>query len=557
MPYTLLDDSDQAQPKQKGYVLLDDAPKEKVFGEDSSLVGFGMGADSGVGKVMFNAQKYLGKGINALTDMWSPYAKPEEQGNSVGNFLISDADKRLQETQSRVLPYKKSSPIATGAGELGGEIAATLPVGGALGQVAKFGARAIPSAAPVLTPLAESLATGGMRAAGTQGALQNIVTRAAGGSATGGISSELANPGSGSTGAAIGAALPVAVQAAGKAGTLVGDYAKKLVSKGVSEDVASLAQRAKDLGIDIPADRIVNSRPLNAVAAGLNYVPLSGRAGTEELMNSQLNTALSRTFGQDSSNVTMALRKANDQLGAKFDHVLQNNGVKVDDQFLNGLAQVADTAEKELGSDALKPITSQINEIFNKAQDGVIDGQAAYNIKRTLDRLSRQNTPTAYHALQLKSELMDALNRSLGPEQASAFAKTRQQYGNMLALEKLATNGVEGEISAARLANMKNINNPELQELADISAQFVRGREGQHGAAQRALVGITAGALGGVPGAAAGSAAGRITNAVLNSNRLKSMMLGQPVEQSTAGKILGNQDLQRLILQGAPVAASQ
>jgi hypothetical protein len=51
------------------------------------------------------------------------------------------------------------------------------------------------------------------------------------------------------------------------------------------------------------------------------------------------------------------------------------------------------------------------------------------------------------------------LNRSLGPDEAAAFAKVRQQYGNMLDLEGIAQNGAEGGVSIAKLANMKNINN--------------------------------------------------------------------------------------------------
>ncbi|MGK3946227.1 hypothetical protein ABK046_48735, partial [Streptomyces caeruleatus] len=84
---------------------------------------------------------------------------------------------------------------------------------------------------------------------------------------------------------------------------------------------------------------------------------------------------------------------------------------------------------------------------------------------------------------------MDALNESLGPQQATAFGKLRGQYGNMMALENLAQNGSEGGVSVARLANLKNINNPELQELADISAQFLRTRESPHGALQRLVIG--------------------------------------------------------------------
>ena len=41
-------------------------------------------------------------------------------------------------------------------------------------------------------------------------------------------------------------------------------------------------------------------------------------------MLGQMNRALSRTFGQDSENVTMALRKAGNALGQEFDRLARH-----------------------------------------------------------------------------------------------------------------------------------------------------------------------------------------------------------------------------------------
>jgi len=352
----------------------------------------------------------------------------------------------------------------------------------------------------------------------------DLAIRSAGGGAAGALSAGAVNPEDAKTGGMIGASLPPALAAGGKVGQKIGGALRQ----SVTPEVAALASRAKELGIDIPADRLVNSRPLNAVAAGLNYTPFSGRAATEARMGEQLNRAASRLIGQDSPNMMQALRKAGDDLGAKFDVTLKQTGVAFDKQMLDDVSRVFNTAERELGSDGLKPIASQVDELMAKAGSGVIDGQAAYNIKRTLDRIGRSNRPEAFHALELKGVLLDALNRSLGPDGAKAFAATRQQYGNMLSLEKLARNGVEGEISVARLANLGNINNKPLQELADIAAQFVKPREGQHGAAQRALIGVGAGVVGGPASLAGGVAVGRGMNSLLNSNALRNQMLGGP-----------------------------
>ena len=112
-------------------------------------------------------------------------------------------------------------------------------------------------------------------------------------------------------------------------------------------------------------------------------------------------------------------------------------------------------------------------------------------------------------------------------------SRTRQQYGNMLDLEKLARNGAEGEVSVARLANMRGIKNPQMRELADIAAQFVKPRESQHGAAQRVVLGtgaaIAGGFGGGLLGAGGGllgaAALGRGANGLLNSNAARNFVL--------------------------------
>jgi hypothetical protein len=386
-----------------------------------------------------------------------------------------------------------------------------------------------------------SIASGGLNVGGKTGAAA-LATRLAGGAVTGGATAGLVNPEDAGTGAMIGGAFPVVAKAVGAGVQKAG---AALRGSPVSTEVADLAGRAKQLGINIPADRIANSKPMNALAASLDYVPFSGRAATNTRMESQLNTALSKTFGQNTDNVTMGLRKAGDALGGEFDRVLQNNTVKVDQQFFQDIAEHATRASKELGTDGANVIKNQIDEIMQKGASGQIDGQAAYNIKRTLDRIGKRNTPEAFYALDLKKSLMGALNRSLGPDEAAKFAATRQQYGNMLTLEKIAKNGAEGDISIARLANMKNIRSPDLQELADISAQFLKSRESPHGALQRLVIGGTGvgvgTSLGALPLAGGLMAAGRLANSVLNSDAARRAVLGQPVlnQAVTDGGLLG------------------
>lgn len=467
----------------------------------------------------------------------APYDMAKDAIAGKGLSLESNRERRKGMDDALQTMGADTDSIAFKGGKLAGEIAGTAGAGGVLAKPvqALAGSRLASGAEPILNGLATSLKTGGFRTGEMAGAgAGNALTRIIGGAATGGASAGLVDPSTAGVGAVIGGALPGATQLAGQAGAGL----RGLMAGKVAPEVATLAKRAKELGINIPADRLLNSKPLDAVASGLRYTPFSGRAASETAMEGQLDRAVSRTFGQNSENVTQALRKAGDDLGGKFETTLTQNGVSFDKKLLDDVSTVYNKAEAELGSDALKPIKSAIDTLVSKGESGVIEGQAAYNIKKDLDRIGRGSGNEAHHALELKGVLMDALNRSLGPEKAAAFATTRQQYGNMLALEKLARNGAEGGISAARLSNMKNINNPELQELADIAAQFVKQRESSHGGAQRAAAGAIATYLGGPTVAAAGAMAGRGANMALNSNKLRDLLLNQAsplAEQNSLG----------------------
>lgn len=436
-----------------------------------------------------------------------------------------------------------------GAGKLGGELLGTGGVGSLLGK----GAAAVGMSPAVIG----ALQSGGMVAGGKL--LPQMATRLGAGAAVGGASAGLVNPEDAGMGAAIGGAFPILAKGVGAGARALGS---SLRGGEISPEVANLYTKAKSYGVDIPADRLANSKPMNALASTLNYVPFSGRAATEEKMNSQLNKALSRTFGQDSPNVTMALRKAEGDLGAKFDSVLKSNTVAVDKQFASEIGDIYQTAQNELGADALKPISSQVQTILDKGAAGAIDGQAAYNIKKTLDRLGRGSGNEAFHARELKGSLMGALDRSLGATEAAKFATTRKQYGNMLGLQNLAKNGAEGEISVARLANMKNINNPEMQDLADIAAQFVRPRESQHGAMQRAVaagagaLSYGSGGLGALP-LLGGVGLGRGANSLLNSDVAKRFVLNQSVRNPSAFSDLLQQSGSRALPLMSPLLNDQ
>ncbi|MFA5875256.1 MAG: phage tail tip lysozyme [Candidatus Margulisiibacteriota bacterium] len=481
--------------------------------KEPSLVG------EWIGKAGQNLKDEVGGAIRGAGSIGATVLAPiDAAANAMGveNSFIGRKDRRqaMDEGLNSLGVNTDSTRFKTG--KLGAEIAGTAGAGNVLAAGAK--------AVPVLSKLAPALESAGMKGA-------NIAQKAIGGAATGSASAGLVDPESAVKGGVIGAGLPPGLAVAGKVGGKVGGKLgkgiKDAIAPAISKEVKDLAIKAKKYGIDIPIDRLYDSRPLNALSSALNYVPLSGRAGVEDDLAKQLNVAVSKTIGQDTHNITKALRDAKEVLGTKFDDTLKNNTVKVDDKLLSSLAKIEENTKRIFGGEIPKTIQAQIDEIINTSENGVLNGENAYRIKRELDRMGKGGSNEAYHFREIKDSLLDALNRSLGKEKAKEFSKVREQYANMLMLKKIAKNGAEGDISIARLANIKDPKSKQLQDLADIAAQFVKARETPHGAMQRATAGAVGFMAGGAPGLAAGMALGRGANAALNSKALREKILSE------------------------------
>lgn len=227
------------------------------------------GVISGGGNVMFGGQRLVGKGIEAVGDIYTPPQtlsglvtgqRPTNVVQRAGQALITDAQRRQAESQARVAPFKQEYPMSTGTGELGAEIIGTLPVGGAIAAPL----RAIPAAAP----LAQAIRTGGFSTGRTvQGGAAraaDLGIRAAGGATLGGASSAIINPDEAGTGAMIGGAVPV-----------VAPVLNRLVQTGVSK-IADIRQMPNQLAAKIARDSLGTPEQVAAARTALQEAQASG-----------------------------------------------------------------------------------------------------------------------------------------------------------------------------------------------------------------------------------------------------------------------------------------
>lgn len=457
----------------------------------ASAVPWGENFSAGVGKSFVDT----GRGVRQLGAGAMDIASPRQGPSRMEN---------LRQQQDAV--NAQDAPLMRSGGGLVGNIA---------GQAAQF---SIPGGA---IGRAATLSGNVARSAALGAALANTQPLGTG-------QSRLTSTALGAAGGAAGELLAAGV---GKAATAV--------SEKIDPAVKKLADRARELGIPLRAEQVSGSRPLAGVSAALDAVPFAGRDASRNAQRVGFNKAVAATLGEETPNVQTAVRQAQNRLGGIYDDVLKSHPVKVDSEMLNGLDEVMQAARVELTDAQFGVMERQVNNILSKVGQGdAIDGQAAYNIKKMLDRIGKGNdTSLANHATDLKNELLSALDRSLPSDVAQQFGKARQQYRNLIAVRKIVKAGAEGNVSPAVLGNAKGLSK-DLQEIADIGAQFLKEPFGNSGTANR-LIG--AGAIGGLGTgalfnpiiaakvAATGATVGRGANSALDSGWLQNYLInGSP-----------------------------
>jgi hypothetical protein len=230
----------------------------------AELASFGAGAYKGVGDIVIGGQRLLGQGLTALG------------AKDTGQFLTEDAIRRQELQKQFIKPYKEFAPNVTGAGEFGGEVVATLPVGGVIAKPVQMLGKVAPQVTSITTPLAKSLSSGGFTTGLTPtnlaGRTTNVLAKGFGGSATNVAASALINPNENlETNALIGAVAPFVVPPAVKFLAIgAGKFVDAATGKLANVEAGKIARQAA--GDQINQIRAANgAAPLDINAAQAAY----------------------------------------------------------------------------------------------------------------------------------------------------------------------------------------------------------------------------------------------------------------------------------------------
>lgn len=348
----------------------------------STAENFGMGVLRGAKDAVDTGAQWLASGFDKIA------------GTNEGGRV-----KAMNEAGRAEFDQGYGDNTAASIGRVGGQIAATLPVGGALG----VGAKAVGAAR-----LGDALATGGMRAgklaadAGLGARAANMATRVGGGAATGGATAALVDPDAAATGAAIGAALPPALAAAGKAGRVVGSVIAPFAPGGKDK----IAGRAlNQFAADPVAAREALRKAPDLVPGSLpTTAAVSGDAGLAGLQRTVVNRDPARAaeFAERASTQNDARTRALEAMAgnrgkiaaaeeardgataAMREGALKRAGQVPAGALLGRIDQMI-AAPDNAGLLVQRGLRQFRKQIAGNLKDGTIDGRALYAIRKDLN----------------------------------------------------------------------------------------------------------------------------------------------------------------------------
>ncbi|OSI68882.1 hypothetical protein [Bradyrhizobium canariense] len=336
---------------------------------------------------------------------------------------------------------------------------------------------------------------------------------------------------------------------------------------------SALVDTLRNEGIHVTAGQATGSKPLQWAESALSDLPGAGggAAHTMATQGEQFTGAALRRAGEQAERATPdVIDNAFNRIGNQFETIGARNHLRPDAQLAQDLRASRDEYQNLVGPHARAPvIDNTIADIADQMQrnGGVLTGQQYNAMTSRLARQARdmQNDPQLRNALHgIRDSLDDAFERSLtragNTADAAALREARNQYRNLMVVEKAATGA--GSAAAEGLISPSQLRNAVVQQdrrgyargrgdFSDLAraAEAIMKPLPQSGTAPRQYInhlisllsaGI-GGATAGLPGVAAGiaapAAAGRLLMAPWVQGYLGNQVLGQAGPESGVSRL--------------------
>lgn len=307
--------------------------------------------------------------------------------------------------------------------------------------------------------------------------------------------------------------------------SLVGQGGKAAIARTfgrIDPEAQTLARTALAEGIPLKASQVSTSKVAKALDSVTGQVPFSGSASFTDAQQRAFNAAVARTIGETADKVTpQVFAQAKSRIGAEFDRLTAAASLPLDPQTTQRLGQVVRDTRDFYGDDSARLVSNVINRLASQNVAGVVPGKAFQSIDSQITKAMASGGEKTVPLGDLQEALRDAVQQSLSPEDAAAWATARRQYRDLKTIEPLvAKEGqTSGNISPAGLMGRVTANNAgktsmasgrrgDLGDLAAIGSRFVKETVPDSGTARRIAIQDALGKVGLVGAGAGASYAG-------------------------------------------------
>ncbi len=233
----------------------------------------------------------------------------------------------------------------------------------------------------------------------------------------------------------------------------------KLLGPGTADSAAAVGN---PWGIPLRAAQVSDSAPLKIVDSVLSNLPGSGQAlnAAKDQTLGGFNHAVGQMIGTDTTQLTPEIiGAAKSAAGKAIGDISGRNTLVYTDALNTALDAAKQRAGEELvGNPAQQAIvTGTVDRIMNSvAPDMTMPGTTYKSFDSVLGKMAKNNTGTVSDILgDVRSSLRDAMDASISPQDATAWAKARHDYFNSIQVGN-AAKATPGSLSPAQLLGAVN-----------------------------------------------------------------------------------------------------
>lgn len=221
-----------------------------------------------------------------------------------------------------------------------------------------------------------------------------------------------------------------------------------------AQDLMAAAERA---GIRLTPAQLSDSSFMKTVSSALNRLPLTGAESVAKAQRGQFNRAVSNTFGEDATAINSGVYDAaKRRIGGQFDEITARNELPLGPEVMTGLRGVGDEAQRFAGADVEKAVTSAIDEVLEKSQNGKLPGRAYQSLDSRLGKIMKAGGEKAAFIGTLRDVLREGMDASISAGDRAAWQTARSQYKNLKTIRDLVSKEVDDGISPSQLMGRVN-----------------------------------------------------------------------------------------------------